>query len=856
MLASVPSGITWAYDAPPELLEIAGNRAGSWKITTWEFVHPDKKKLKSTSVILTEHEFNSLNATARQCIASASKEQVLRGSLEQTAARMWKTGGLEDVALRTLGPELVLRWLRAGQVQTGLTFHFRMGVPLSILSVLGACCCGSWRTIVAILAKKVVKFRSIDLRLGLLVAAALLWDAWRSAGTYRTILRWVGPSSSKTSKEKKPAKAAEIKDDPPKADAGPSGDKVADPSVSEEAEARAKPQENADLAVRTEEQEARVTMEGHGRYRIQMIEDKKVCVVLGQDYDKSVPKDRFPDVGVIVAPCSDLPNVYTNSAGNVHHGVEERLIKKSKPCTWTKDDKLKVGKFIYAAMGPKGIFSTDRVRSWYESHFALEDMRSSKWSESRFVSTFEGLLAQVNPTFKFKTAVKAEHMPEGKAPRFLIADGDEGQVLALAAVKCMEEVLFEVMESHSIKHVCKQEAMKRLLGHMVPPNAAKKAGCTFVEGDGSAWDTTCSTAVRGMVENPILQHISRILAQTYIQPQSWAEAHDKANAAQKLKLYFKKYHETMHVEITAIRRSGHRGTSVLNWWINFTMWVCSLFDKPQIFLCPDARWADDVAGVRRWFYGVYEGDDSGASTSPKLCQVSEADVTALKEKKITLAELGNKYRVPEASVTASISALAFWDRAGFNMKWVFARKRGTMVGCHLGLTETDSESKTGCVVPNGVFCPELPRALKGAVSCSPAIIEAVRKGDYKTIKTIAAAAALGRAADFAGKVPTLSRKYLAYANELDSSDFEDREMSMRTVGEEGMSAAAVRAQIEEANGAVSAAEEKTFLEALDYTASVEELEEFCRYPWQFDAVDQHDEFACSVPAAWRDGASI
>lgn len=837
MLASVPSGVAWACEIPQELLDAAADRPGSWEIATWEdgaTLLRRRWKPQRTTIVLTEHEFNTLNATARQNIASAAREHVLRGSLEQSAARLWKTGSLEHIACRTLAPELVLRWLRAGQVDNPVCFCVWVCETL----------CGC----------------SVKLR---------------------TQLRWVGSSDDEPQQagtgSEQPSGAQYREQSPQSGDvpctraASPPADGlpapsappleqleafIADPSISEEAEERAVPQENADLATRMEEQESRVTMEDHGRYCLKTLAGNKVVVALGQDFDKDEEKTRFPEVGVVVAPCADLPNVYTNCVGNVTAAVQKRLVEKSRKCTWTKDDKAKVGKFIRAAMGPNGIFSTDRVRSWFEKHFALEDMKSSKWSQQRFVSTFEKLLTQVDPDFQFKTSVKAEHMPEGKAPRFLIADGDEGQVLALAAVKCMEEVLFETMESHSIKHVCKADAMRRLLAHTGPPRAARKLGCTFVEGDGSAWDTTCSVDVRGAIENPILEHITNILAQTYIQPVSWSEIHDRANRKKKLKLYFKRYHEKVHIVIDAIRRSGHRGTSVLNWWVNFTMWVCSLFEEPHVFLKPEVRWAVDVSGVKRWFYGVFEGDDSGVSTCPKLCQVSAEDAKALRAGEVTHAELGNKYRVPDASITASISALAFWDRAGFNMKWVFAKSRGTIVGCHIGLTETDPESKTGCVVPNGVFCPELPRALKGAVSCSPAMMEAVRKEDFKTIKTIAAGAALARASDFAGKVPTLSRKYLAYADELDSTDFNDREMSMRAVGEEGMSSAAVRVAIEAANAPVSTTEEKAFLDSLGYTATDEELERFSRYPWHLSTVDQHDEFARSLPDQWREGGSL
>jgi len=893
MLASIPSSETWAWQVQPELREAAAARAGSWKLTTWEHEPRegwmwDDDQLVCVEIVLTENELNSLNATARQNIASGAKEHVLRGSMEQTAARLWRTGDLVNMALRILAPEMVVRWVRGCQVQhpTWLTV-----------------CCGY----------KKGRFRTECTWIG---APA---EAKRRHFSLRNLF-WGGDDGDDGSDPgdngggDKPLAPAD------ECDAGGEGG-CADPTVSEDAEGRIRWPEVSDLAVRSEEQEALVCAKPHGRYMQLLVpyppsryyvEARAVLrqalnpqpasdsqsseafigdelddfyahssrseggifmlAVLGQDHDKERPKDRAPIVGVLVAPSSELPNVYTNSLANVERAIEKRLTEKARPCTWTKSDKKKVGDFVRAAMGNKSIFSEDRVRSWFERHFDLVEMRSNKWGEKRFISVFETLLTQVDPEFRFKTAVKPEHMPEGKAPRFLIIDGDHGQVLALASVKCMEEILFDVMESHSIKHACKRDAMERVLKHMVPPREASRLGSTFVEGDGSAWDTTCNVDVRGCIENPILDHISRILGTTYIQPASWAEAHNKANNAKTLKLFFKKYHEQSHVQIAAIRRSGHRGTSVLNWWVNFTMWVCSLFESPQVFLRPEARWAKDVAGVRRWFYGMFEGDDSGVSTSPKLCNVSADDAKAFRDGKVKARELGDKYRVPDGSIAASISALAFWDRAGFNMKWEFARKRGTIVGCHIGLTETDPGSKTGCVVPTGVFCPELPRALKGAVSCSPAIIQALKdcvnvedpeRGcsheDFHTLMRIVSAFSLARAADFAGKIPTVSNKYLTYANRLPHikrSNFEDREMSIRATGAEGASADDVRDLIMARNGAVTAADEKAFLEALDYTATDNELQFFNETMWDIHSLDRHDDFGRSIPTRWRVGGSI
>ena len=352
MLASVPSSETWAWQVPPEMREAAAARAGSWRLTTWEHEPRegwlwDEDRLVCVEIILTENELNALNATARQNIAASAKEQVLRGSMEQTAARLWRTGDLADTALRSLAPEMVLRWVRGGQVKHA-----------GWLTV----CCG--------------------------------YDKKR----FRTECRWLGtPSMTKRKhfslrylfgfgggaspdpvggpSEHTPVEEVETVDEP----------ECADPTVNEEAERRILRQELGVITERDEEQEALTFAESHGRYRVirlyypwRMLKwawdppdapsevirggSLPVLAVIGQDYDKSKPKIRAPIVGVVVAPCSELPNVYTNSLDNVESAIEERMTKKRRPCTWTKHDKAKVGAFVRASMSAKGMFSEGRIR--------------------------------------------------------------------------------------------------------------------------------------------------------------------------------------------------------------------------------------------------------------------------------------------------------------------------------------------------------------------------------------------------------------------------------------------------------------------------------------------------------------
>jgi hypothetical protein len=116
---------------------------------------------------------------------------------------------------------------------------------------------------------------------------------------------------------------------------------------------------------------------------------------------------------------------------------------------------------------------------------------------------------------------------------------------------------------------------------------------------------------------------------------------------------------------------------------------------------------------------------------------------------------------------------------------------------------------------------------------------------------VASATALSRAADFAGKLPTVSRKYLEYAESLATHDFQDREMSMRATGGDGMSAAQVRKSIREQNDAADPHTERALMKSLLYDCTEDEVERFMNYPWEFNKIADHDMFRDSLPPAWR-----
>ena len=78
-----------------------------------------------------------------------------------------------------------------------------------------------------------------------------------------------------------------------------------------------------------------------------------------------------------------------------------------------------------------------------------------------------------------KCASMVESMPEGKPPQLLIADRDEGQVMVLLPVTCLEDLLFKHYKASSqgqitleAKDACKPEKRGRTLKATGAPGTA------------------------------------------------------------------------------------------------------------------------------------------------------------------------------------------------------------------------------------------------------------------------------------------------------------------------------------------------------------------------------------------------
>jgi len=832
--------------------EAATARKGQWVINTWDWVETQPtcalascmgggptKELVKTSVVLREKEYSRFAHLFTHGTRNGTKPATIHANMEQAAETFWPSGSLEHVALRLVAVVLVIRFLSGHEVSKSQCCCFTdRRYPTELRRCGGAV---STATAVGVQTSKTdADEPAVEAQEGTTSAVVPSGTQPHSSARQSPNDGGDNPVEVITVEEfleepqgHMPSLHAFLGESEPLP--VPVGSPVTyspiGTEVSEEAEytdwatlndpwywmssptgfeqgvhGGNTPQDAWVLAEMRFDLGQRIVTVDHGTERAHL--------VVGQEFTKDTAlNDHQQLVGTLVGPIPALPNIYKNSASNVKAGKEKRMDEKFRPFEPTKADVKKIRRLVGEATGmhPKrAIFSAKRIQRWAEEKLHLDQLVSGKWSAERTAASIQNMLQKAYPKMTFKVSIKAECMPEGKAPRILIADGDDGQLMALLVVKCFEDLLFDWMEDKSIKHAGKRDAIYRNIKSLT------KKGARLIEGDGSAWDSTCRQGIRDLCENPIMRHIMQVLIPYGVVPEQWHAEHEACNTKAKLKLFFDSKMEKMSIWIEAIRRSGQRGTSCLNWWINFCNWICSIMEEPWLFLDPTKRNGKDVTGKMRWWNGAFEGDDSLCALFPPMI---EGD------------ELSNMF-------------LDWWKRMGFNMKIVFADKRAEFCGWHIICVRGE---------PTGFAAPDLARAIKNAgVSVSGEAKRAALDGDFKTLRDNAASKSISYAFNFAGLYPTVSRKFHQYARNVKySAEIKDRETSMQCTGEDGHGFTEIEQLIEGLNLAVTPTEELERLKLAGVEVSTEELDAWVLYSWDFQQLDDVGGYLASLPEAWR-----
>jgi len=533
-------------------------------------------------------------------------------------------------------------------------------------------------------------------------------------------------------------------------------------------------------------------------------------------------------VGCVVGPMMKVPNVFAIDKYTVEEAEEKRITDKQRVPGQNGEPGLpeevvtSIKSVVeHATCSNKkfdqwAIFSKHKIQEWAADHQWFTDVKSKKWSEKRMESALKRLYDECDPYFRFKGSIKLEQMQEGKAPRILIADGDEGQVMALLAVKCFEDLLFHHMEERSTKHCDRDES--RVRACKMHRRTDRKV--SVIEGDGSAWDFTNTHPMRQVVENTILRHIVETLVSCALCPAGWLQAYQKVTTKKKIRVFFdlKCEDEPYVLTLEAVRRSGERGTSCLNWWMNFTTWISVLF-PPECaykFLDPRQRWGKDRNNEKRYLAISCEGDDSLLSTAPEVT----------------------------AESTICIDSESRWYRCGFNMKIIYATQRATFTGSWFLV---DANGLTG------EYAPEIPRLMTNwPFCCSSEGKRVAKEGDVKGLAKLQSAAVLSRAYDLAGKFPKMCEKFLHFATQQDDGVV-DYELSMRTMGTPSLCMSDIEHKIELRN-AVPQVDEAAVLSKFGLQTTRPEYDKFIAEIWIDHPdyfLDENRQYRNSIPKSWQ-----
>lgn len=364
---------------------------------------------------------------------------------------------------------------------------------------------------------------------------------------------------------------------------------------------------------------------------------------------------------VFIGPDLVKMEAFSSHPLNVASAVEQRIVaphNEFRPSGFLRKKIIEFRKGVQ-----RHALSASRVDCWVKEHPWLSDLKSSKWSEEKFarhvLEMQERLNLKTKSTFQIKTN---EQLPirEGRRqkPRGIINDGELQQISCLILLSCLEDLLFDWFHALNIKHVAKigpREDFEKMedfrpgdsADRTTPPgmrketssmhrviNTLRAANTRFlVEGDGSAWDATICLGLMEILELPLLQtlweritwSVDSILGlHKKVTDQNLKQRASKRNNM-KTKGNWMGAGYVATVIIDNIRRSGDRGTSVLNWLVNAGVWASTVLSLKGVDAyvanrgLPSEYTVDLMYGgtsdnYRKVSYaGVFEGDDSAVA---------------------------------------------------------------------------------------------------------------------------------------------------------------------------------------------------------------------------------------------------
>lgn len=471
-------------------------------------------------------------------------------------------------------------------------------------------------------------------------------------------------------------------------------------------------------------------------------------------YDIS-DKQKLKPLGLDFGPNTENATLYDDNIKNVQLGIEKRITEKFVPMDLTDAERDEIkGAVSWMVSEVESSPKVEDIAKW----LLFGDYKSKKWTMKRAEDSLARLMAEYNPEFRLSAAIKLEPMGKDasgkvKPPRILIADGDAGALMAATTIGVLERWLVHCHKHRTIKGAPKAERMAQIVEASRGHKETKGNAAVLLENDGSAWDTCCSHALRELVENPIVEAVARRIEHLFTPLSHYAETHLKQNKKKKLKLGAKTgaviveqitkagqytadaaarevFSKRCKESISAIRRSGHRGTSILNWILNLFCWSWVVAGAEcKHFVKPGSKKFNDLFGVARDYLIWLEGDDS-------LLRLGGRCLT-----QIEVEELSRR-----------------WTKLGHRPK-LYQRQKGD-VAEYCGWKAVVDEAG---MVP-GTEVPDVPRLLRNLFRSTSK--DAVRLAKTEGWRPIVAASLVSRIAGIAYRVPSIAHWAMSLADEL------------------------------------------------------------------------------------------
>jgi len=486
-------------------------------------------------------------------------------------------------------------------------------------------------------------------------------------------------------------------------------------------------------------------------------EIKNVTFVCDKDADKGIEtKDNA--LAVKFGPTTKEAVFYANNPKRVEEAIQKRVVEKHVEFDMTDQDRSELTSITdHFCDEIRESDAIDKIASW----LLFGNLKSKKWTLQRAEMALNVLMWQLNPDFNFSAAIKLEPMQPGKPPRMLIADGDAGAVMSALTIGVLERYICKYYKHRTIKGKPKASRMAEICREAFEMKNSSEAYDAFMmENDGSAWDTCCKHILRELTENRILDVMFDKLYK-FFTPYNWfQEARRKADTKKKYKLHmntnkvnvceYTKGSQFTQDElarvlckrrtsacIDSIRRSGDRGTSILNWIINVICWAWVLGGSNGLSIVhANGKVCIDIFSTRRRFKAWLEGDDSLLWLTGRVFTRAELDV--LEER---------------------------WTKLGHRPK-LFQRVKGDAAefcGWKIIVNQHGLDEATAM--------PDVPRMLCNCFySTAKDAINAAKHGDPQAFGRAVGPALIARAGSIADRVPSIARWLTRLASELTDKD--------------------------------------------------------------------------------------